>query len=137
MPEGFGKLLDTIAALGFATAMNVSGVNIVRIEQQRDFALVNWAAPAAEIYPFVARVSIEQSLHLRKRTTSGVLRGLISGLWLALTGLRALNGRAGWSYGSAGCEIPGRATDQACTFAALRRAKCALAGASPPQGGLP
>ena len=49
--------------------MNVSGVNIVRIEQQRDFALVNWAAPAAEIYPFVARVSIEQSLHLRKRTT--------------------------------------------------------------------
>ena len=35
-----------------------------------------------------------------------VLRGLISGLWLALTGLRALNGRAGWSYGSAGCEIP-------------------------------
>ena len=49
--------------------MNVSGVNIVRIEQQRDFALANWAAPAAEVYPFVARVSIEQSLHLRKRTT--------------------------------------------------------------------
>ena len=49
------ELLDTIAALGFATAMNVSGVNIVRIEQRRDFALANWAAPTAEIYPVVAR----------------------------------------------------------------------------------
>jgi hypothetical protein len=39
------ELLDTIAALGFATAVNVSGVNIVRIEQRRDFALANWAAP--------------------------------------------------------------------------------------------
>ena len=38
MPEGFGKMLDAIAALGFATAMDVSGVNIVGIEQQRDFA---------------------------------------------------------------------------------------------------
>ena len=74
MPEGFGKLLDTIAALGFATAMNVSGVNIVRIEQQRDFALANWAAPTAEIYPFVARVSIEQSLHLSRSQDRSVAR---------------------------------------------------------------
>ena len=59
-------MLDTIAALGFATAMNVSGVNIVRIEQQRDFALANGAAPTAEIYPFAARVSTEQSLHLSR-----------------------------------------------------------------------
>jgi hypothetical protein len=31
-------MLDAAAALGFATAMDVSGVNIVGIEQQRDFA---------------------------------------------------------------------------------------------------
>ena len=49
-------MLDTIAALGFATAMNVSGVNVVRIEQQRDFALANGAAPTAEIYPSVFAV---------------------------------------------------------------------------------
>jgi hypothetical protein len=34
----FDKMLDAAAALGFATAMDVSGVNIVGIEQQRDFA---------------------------------------------------------------------------------------------------
>jgi hypothetical protein len=34
----FDKMLDAAAALGFATAMGVSGVNIVGIEQQRDFA---------------------------------------------------------------------------------------------------
>src|SRR5262245_15650634 len=44
MPEGFGKMLDAIAAFGFATAMDVSGMNIVRIEQQRNFALANWVA---------------------------------------------------------------------------------------------
>jgi hypothetical protein len=36
--ESFDKMLDAAAALGFATAMDVSGVNIVGIEQQRDFA---------------------------------------------------------------------------------------------------
>jgi hypothetical protein len=31
-------MFDAAVALGFATAMVVSGVNIVGIEQQRDFA---------------------------------------------------------------------------------------------------
>ena len=66
MPEGFGKMLDAIAAFGFATAMDISGVNIVRIKQQRDFALANWAAATAKIYPFVARVGNEQLLHLSR-----------------------------------------------------------------------
>ena len=84
MPEGFGNLLDTIAALGFATAMNVSGVNIVASSSS---AISRWlTAPTAEIYPFVAQVSIEQSLHLGDRgpffmrhnsvPPSGVLRAV-------------------------------------------------------------
>ena len=66
MPEGFGKMLDAIAAFGFATVMDVSGMNIVRIEQQRNFALANWVAATAEINPFVARVGNEQLLHLSR-----------------------------------------------------------------------
>ena len=62
-----GKMLDAIAAFGFATVMDVSGMNIVRIEQQRNFALANWVAATAEINPFVARVGNEQLLHLSRR----------------------------------------------------------------------
>jgi hypothetical protein len=68
MPEGFGNMLDAIAAFGFATAMDVSGMNIVRIEQQRNFALANWVAATAEINPFVARVGNEQLLQADANT---------------------------------------------------------------------
>ena len=60
-------MLGAVAALGFGAAMDVSGMNIVGIEQQRDFALANWEVATPEIYPFVARIGIEQPLRLSRR----------------------------------------------------------------------
>jgi hypothetical protein len=94
MPEGFGKMLDAIAAIGFTTAMDVSGMNIVRIEQKRNLALANWVAATAEINPFVARVALIRAL----RTDRGMLR---AGVYPCLLGSRR-------STNASSCDISGQ-----------------------------
>jgi hypothetical protein len=44
VPKGLSELLDTIATLGFSSAMDITGVNIVGTEQQGDLSLADRAA---------------------------------------------------------------------------------------------